>query len=576
MLPILAKLSGGGIAGLVIAIVFVIAISVFLIVFFYRRSFLYITGNLKKRLDGIHITLTSDCKNSLTRLETLGKQNKKFEEFFLERNDQYATLCKTDKNIAKDIENLDELIKSKDLKQVKDIEREIIDSLNRFEKTVSSFSTDLSAILQDDTDTANSAVPVKANFRKVNEFYAKNQNELAELSPSFEAILQNAKDGFEKYQSLVDQALFAQAKQELNDINQILTATIAVMDQLPMLQASIYTVLPNKLDDLESAYHQMLDEDYVVEYLNVDNIVSSIRKELEVLKSNLIFLDISGAQEKIDKMQTTITDLNAKFNEEKNMKIAYLNSTTNLTDTTYTLEKNYCAHMNQIDQYKKAYVLDSRYVNQMIQLKNNIEYIGILKREVDSYLDTSNRQPYTKIMKKIGELRTDMAKAERTMSDYQNYLDGLKNTAQEIYDGLRNLFISLRVDRANVINLRVDIYTNSLKPKFEHYFEKIAELSNVLYVTPLDIKQLYQQYRSLQDDCNNFLEDIHKHISDANRAEQLIVRSNSVREDFSDCREILTKAEESYHSGDFQHAIEFASKALTLFTNSISTTETNS
>ena len=555
----------GLVAGLVSAAVLIGVGVFFLFLFLHRKGYQSVPVNLKKKLENIETTLDTDCKTSLTRLQTLSKNSKKFEDFYALRNDQYTNLVNKYNTIDKQIENLASLINDKDFKQAKEIEREIAEDINKFDKDVSIFSGDLSSILQDDTDTASAAVTVKNNLRSIRNFYEKNTNELSELGQSFQLILNDAENTLDQFNELCDSAKFEEAKTLLDDLNRLLTATISVMDRLPMLQASVYTVLPNKLDELEKNYHEMLDEKYVIEDLDVDNYVDQARKQLELIKSNLVFLDITGVQEKIDKIQTDITDFNAKFNEEKNAKQCYFNSTNDIIDTTYNIEREYSSHMNMIDKYKVAYMLDQKYVDQMYSLKSHIETIGMLKRELDSYLDTTNHQPYTTIMKKMNALRTEMSRAERTMHDYQAYLDDLKNTTQNVYDGLNNLFVSLRVERAHILSLGVDSYTTAIKPKFDYFFKKIADLSSQLVVLPLDVKKISRDFYSLKDDCGYFLSDTHNNYNEALKAEQAIVRSNLYREDYTECKLALEKAEQAYNSGNFKDATVLASEALSTF-----------
>lgn len=555
----------GLVAGLVSAAVLIGVGVFFLFLFLHRKGYQSVPVNLKKKLENIETTLDTDCKTSLTRLQTLSKNSKKFEDFYALRNDQYTNLVNKYNTIDKQIENLASLINDKDFKQAKEIEREIAEDINKFDKDVSIFSGDLSSILQDDTDTASAAVTVKNNLRSIRNFYEKNTNELSELGQSFQLILNDAENTLDQFNELCDSAKFEEAKTLLDDLNRLLTATISVMDCLPMLQASVYTVLPNKLDELEKNYHEMLDEKYVIEDLDVDNYVDQARKQLELIKSNLVFLDITGVQEKIDKIQTDITDFNAKFNEEKNAKQCYFNSTNDIIDTTYNIEREYSSHMNMIDKYKVAYMLDQKYVDQMYSLKSHIETIGMLKRELDSYLDTTNHQPYTTIMKKMNALRTEMSRAKRTMHDYQAYLDDLKNTTQNVYDGLNNLFVSLRVERAHILSLGVDSYTTAIKPKFDYFFKKIADLSSQLVVLPLDVKKISRDFYSLKDDCGYFLSDTHNNYNEALKAEQAIVRSNLYREDYTECKLALEKAEQAYNSGNFKDATALASEALSTF-----------
>ena len=535
----------------------------FAVMLLHKKSYFAAAANLRESYKELNNQLTSFCKTNLTRLETLGKHSQTLQNTYDERKKQYDEIYqRKDRAILNSLNSIDELLKDKDFRQVREIERDVEADIQAYARTISSFSADLSTLLQEDTDIHSSAVAVKSKLRQIREFYQGHSMELKGLEDSFEIILQDADNAIEKFNELADCTKYDEAKEVLKELDGILTATVSIMDQLPLLQASVTTVLPNKLDELMNTYQEMLENQYVVEYLDVERKVSDMRHELDLLRSKLAFLDISGVKDEIDALQTEITDINAAFEQEKQAKENFLHSQSYLDESTYSIESSYSRHINNIRKLQSVYLLDQKYVDQMYALKSDVESIGFLKRDLDSYLDTSNRKPYTIIMKKLSEMKSEVTKTNRTMSDYQSYLNSLKVTIDQVFSGLQECFVNLSVRRQKVRLLGVETYRVSTKPKFDRFFDTICEIAKMLEVFPLNVPEIDAKFRSFQSDCKYFLSDIDQNLEYAEGAEQGIVYGNFYRIEFNDCDSMLRSAENDYQSGNFKQSFEIVSKVL--------------
>ena len=555
-MPILITLCVLGGVAILLAIFFAVML-------LHKKSYFAAAANLRESYKELNNQLTSFCKTNLTRLETLGKHSQTLQNTYDERKKQYDEIYqRKDRAILNSLNSIDELLKDKNFRQVREIERDVEADIQAYARTISSFSADLSTLLQEDTDIHSSAVAVKSKLRQIREFYQGHSMELKGLEDSFEIILQDADNAIEKFNELADCTKYDEAKEVLKELDGILTATVSIMDQLPLLQASVTTVLPNKLDELMNTYQEMLENQYVVEYLDVERKVSDMRHELDLLRSKLAFLDISGVKDEIDALQTEITDINAAFEQEKQAKENFLHSQSYLDESTYSIESSYSRHINNIRKLQSVYLLDQKYVDQMYALKSDVESIGFLKRDLDSYLDTSNRKPYTIIMKKLSEMKSEVTKTNRTMSDYQSYLNSLKVTIDQVFSGLQECFVNLSVRRQKVRLLGVETYRVSTKPKFDRFFDTICEIAKMLEVFPLNVPEIDAKFRSFQSDCKYFLSDIDQNLEYADGAEQGIVYGNFYRIEFNDCDSMLRSAENDYQSGNFKQSFEIVSKVL--------------
>ncbi len=568
-LPIL--INGVGIAAISVSSVVVVALVIVSAILIHKHRFSSTSTNLRNSYYDAHSRLTNNCATSLKRLEVLGQYSEYYKNIYNQRQKQYQEIIdRKDKPIVQSLDSLDELVKNKDYRRVHEIEGDISRDIASFNKAVSGFASDLSTLLQEDEVTNSSSVPVKSKHRQIETFYNEHKNELKGSSKSFEFIIADSKSKLEQFQLLTNEAKYEEAKNLLKELDEILTATADVMDQLPLLEASIYTVLPNKITDLIENYDEMKRENYVIDFLHVDEKVEQMKEDIETLRDKIEYLDLGGVKDKVDEIQSEITDLNAAFEEERLAKVNFLNAHSKMDDSTYDDEKRYSKLMLSLPEYQQVYLLNHKYVEQMQSLKTDIENIGILKRQLDSYLDTSNRQPYTLIMKKATEMRTEMTKCERTMKDYESYISSLKQSTEDVYEGLRKAVWDISKTRNEIRKLGIDDFLKSSDLKFNRLLSVVKDISDRLQVLPLDVTSIVNDYNSFHDDCSVFLDDCKKRLEDAHKAEQTIIYTNAYRLDYVDCDKLVSEAEKAYFESDFSRAYSKAVEAHEIINHPLS------
>ena len=221
--------------------------------------------------------------------------------------------------------------------------------------------------------------------------------------------------------------------------------------------------------------------------------------------------------------------------------------------------------MNELPQYQITYKLDQKYVDQMVTLKNDIEAVGYLKRELDSYLDTSAKQPYTVITQKIHDMQSEMDKIKRTLTDYSDYLESLKTISQDIFTSIRNYYYRLKQAEYLVRTIGVNSYQAILVPRFKDLYERLSQINKLVITTPVDVPTCQSLYQDFKNDADLLLVEINKHASDANKAEQAIVYANAFRVDFQDSRQLLDSAEASFVEADFSRAQSVALQVIKNF-----------
>lgn len=558
--------------------VFIVILALLLnFVLFRKKRYIRQVKIWDEKYNTYHTQLYSDCKVMIGRLGALGKYNIKYQNLYNERKKQYdEIILNRDSKIQQEMNALHQAIANKDYKKCKVLLSQTEENVSEYCRSVSNFNEVLTNLLRDDSDTSEASLSVKEKYRKIKSFYEENKTELKPLEKSFNVIFQNADDTFKKYTTLNDQASFEEAKKLLPPMDQILSALIDIMDDLPNYEILTETTIPQKLESLKSTYSEMVQNGYDLTNLRIPEQIREMNSTLESIKNQLQYLDVRNVKERLENMQSTIADILVKFDCEKKAREKFSNSQEIIQTSTYTLEKEYSKHMNRLSNYAQTYVLDQNYVTKMKNLKNDIESISYLKRELDGYIDTSDKQPYSLICNKMEEMQKKIDKVRKVMSDYATYLESLKSSSQSVYIGLRDYYILLKKARYQVkTKIAVSQFSESLSDEFKSLFDEISRIDNVILHCPIDVMEAKDSFAPFASRCDSLVGYINKMSESCKNAEIAIVYANAYRVDYTDSRPMLEKAEKAFYNGSFDKAKEGAMQVLNAFNSSNETFRNN-
>lgn len=548
--------------------VFIIALAVILLLFLSRKKRLSRQHTaLKEKYQDVFTQLTSDCQVSIKRLASLGQYNVKFQNYFNERNKQYEEIIDNRSTpIRNSLESIQKHIANKEYSKAKELMTQVEINIEEFSRSVSNFGTELSNILRDDSDTSEASLSIKSKYHKVLDFYNDHKSELKPIEPAFEYIFKYAEDTFTNYATLTDRAQFDEAKALLPELDNMITALLKIVEDLPTYVNLTTIGYPNKINDIEKKYTDLVKEGYYLDYLMIPNKIASMNNSLKKVMDNLNILDVANVKDTLDSIRSEITEIEIKLNQEISAKKNFENSQDNIQTSTFAIEQSYSKYINELPNYEATYILDKKYTNQIRVLNDDIQDISYIKRELDIYLDTDDKRPYTVICEKMNTMNNKIEKVKKTMSDYSNYLESLKDTAQDVYNGLRKYYTLLKKAQFEVkTEIDVTSYINATQVEFDRLLNEIKEIDKIIFTQPIDVNKAKERFAPFSIDCDKLISTIKIKISECKNAETALVYANAFRIDFSDSRNMLEVAENAFLEGDFDRAKKQATEVIKLF-----------
>ena len=250
------------------------------------------------------------------------------------------------------------------------------------------------------------------------------------------------------------------------------------------------------------------------------------------------------------------------FETEKEAKIQFEKEQANTSDNTYELEKDFAKLNRSLPEYKEIYIIDDSYLEQIHLIQEDIQRMSAIKRDLDSFIHSSTKQPYSLLLKKMSDLQSEMTTITNTLNDFKQYLYSLKQDAEKIYKSIRDNYAKLKEAEYSLRELNVEALQDQVHLSFVHAYTNLENENELLSKTPLDINALNSIYNEAQPRIESLLENISSEIELSQRAENAIVYGNLLRTSYSAVNNSLLVAEKAFFEADFTRASEESLNAI--------------
>lgn len=552
----------------IFSIAFIVG-GIFLGIFLHRRGFSHNLNSIKDKYSSYLDQLKTNCTGMINRIAVLAKSSKHFDELYQMRKEQYAIIIKEDNtDVLKETSTLDTYIKNKNYKAAKLQEKRCNEYLEKFVAKVEKLDSDLNEDLKEDQSTREACLEIKSTYREIKQFYNDHFDELSPISSSFDSFFLKNDEAFKKFDENLDKANYKECLSILPDVKESVDSLKAIIEDLPMIETLIDKVIPEKVKAISEEYNSLIEEKYILSYLSFDEKIKNINRGLESLNDKVKKFNIDKVSDTLISYQKTITDLSMTFEDEKSAKHFFDEKCSALISAAFELEKYYMQVVNQVESNKETYVVDKKYIDNLLKLKSNIEVISSHHRKLENLQTGTINEPYTSILKNMKFLQGEIDSTSEAIKVYVDYIQRLSNTAQNIFNNLEEYYLKLKEYEIVVTkDINVEVYTNQAMMTFDQLYKTIALIDSLLVTKPIDIVRIENIFDGFKLNCESIISDVKNRVEMCKQAESAIILANQYRIDFQDSRKYLDEAERNFNDGEFTKAKSNADKVLKMYSS---------
>ena len=421
--------------------------------------------------------------------------------------------------------------------------------------------SDIRTITSSDEKNRVIITKLKADYRDLLAKFEESKADYQDIAASINVQFENISKRFEVFEKAMAKNDYTEVTKILKNIDEMLKHMAVVLEEVPSIVLLAYEILPTKIKELKATYKKMTDDNYPLDYMNIEYNINEANKKIQdiITRCKMLNLEDSLFELKVlsDYFDTTFADLEKeKLNREnydninkiyltksartnkivKEMfaKIPELKQSYKLSDNDIEIFSNVRDDLNTLnDDYKLLMSYTGNHAFAYSQLTKELENLIVRLERIESHLDLS--------MDSIGNMKEDEGRA-------REQLDEILSILKESSDKMRE------------INLPVT-------PK-SYYVERdeassaVKEIVRELEKKPITITILNTRVDTARDLALKLLSKTKELIKNATFAEFAIVYGNRYRTSVEGLDKNLTYAEVLFNKGEYKKSLELTINCL--------------
>ncbi|HEP1810811.1 TPA: septation ring formation regulator EzrA [Streptococcus suis] len=399
-------------------------------------------------------------------------------------------------------------------------------------------------------------------FDSLQEAVRENPDSYGETLPELEKQLKNIEVEFSEFVMLNSSGDPIEASEILDKAEEHMIALNQIMDRIPSLIERVTKDFPEQLEDLESGYRKLVEQNYLFTEANIESQFQNIRVSIRENTALIVSFDLDAAEAENEGIQAKIDHLYKVFNREIEANKEAVKISKNLPKFLEHVVQNTQLLDEESQRLNATYLLADSKLSRINQLKARLESIEIVVTE--SVEDIENPQvAYSILEERLDHSLASLKEIEEeqlVLADYLKSQELSENTARKKATLYINKLHTLKryMEKRNLPGIPAEFLTNFFRTS-DHVEALIAELD----YKRINIEVVNRLLENATYDMNQLEELAYLIVQNATLTEQLLQYSNRYRSFDESVQKAFNRSLSIFEKDfDYQVAFEEISFAL--------------
>lgn len=545
-----------GVRNLIIFGAILVALIIFMIVYhsiklkIYRQEIL----DLQNQINGIK---TLPLQYRLGRVQSIAKNMPEVAEEYEQFTKDFEKITEFQKNeLGVLVNEVDESLfygKTHGIKKKFALIREMTQRYDHDAK-------DLLARIEKVTEIENiqrvEIIRVKGKYREVGNEYEKIRVKVEEFVPHALEMFKELDDDFVKLETLMNNQMFADAKNFTEEIENRIDSLQENLKDLPSYVYVVSDLLPSKIDKVDELITSLEGDEYALEEMNIAARRQEVDKQMEESIAHVKNVDIKGAAEVLEPLTGLIAELVIDLGKELD---SYKQFKEKWRESYNELQRLTDVYQNTMKEYRRLiteFVIDE----EEVVISKKYEEFKQIQKDANDLIEQmeSGHFAYANMLEHVENLYDRMMQHDAYLEEFKKQKEDIDTKNQKTEELLENINIVLLEIKSEIKNEHLPLVNDSYRDYIADSYNKVEEIKRFKTHKPVVLNELCAKVEGARDVIYKLYDNVHNMIVTAGMVEDAIVYANRYRSMFLEVNTELTKAEVLFRNGEYRNALQVA------------------
>lgn len=545
-----------GVRNLIIFGTILVALIIFMIVYhsiklkIYRQEIL----DLQNQINGIK---TLPLQYRLGRVQSIAKNMPEVAEEYEQFTKDFEKITEFQKNeLGVLVNEVDESLFYGKTRGIKKKLTLIHEMTQRYDHDAKDLLTRIEKVTEIENIQRVEIIRVKGKYREVGNEYEKIRVKVEEFVPHALEMFKELDDDFVKLETLMNNQMFADAKNFTEEIENRIDSLQENLKDLPSYVYVVSDLLPSKIDKVDELITSLEGDEYALEEMNIAARRQEVDEQMEESIAHVKNVDIKGAAEVLEPLtgliEELVIDLGKELDSYKQFKEKWRESYNELQRLTDVYQNT----MKEYHRLITEFVIDEE---EVVISKKYEEFKQIQKDANDLIKQMeSGHFAYANMLEHVENLYDRMMQHDTYLEEFEKQKEDIETKNQKTEELLENINIVLLEIKSEIKNEHLPLVNDSYRDYIADSYNKVEEIKRFKSHKPVVLNELCAKVEGARDVIYKLYDNVHNMIVTAGMVEDAIVYANRYRSMFLEVNTELTKAEVLFRNGEYRNALQVA------------------
>lgn len=545
-----------GVRNLIIFGTILVALIIFMIVYhsiklkIYRQEIL----DLQNQINGIK---TLPLQYRLGRVQSIAKNMPEVAEEYEQFTKDFEKITEFQKNeLGVLVNEVDESLFYGKTRGIKKKLTLIHEMTQRYDHDAKDLLTRIEKVTEIENIQRVEIIRVKGKYREVGNEYEKIRVKVEEFVPHALEMFKELDDDFVKLETLMNNQMFADAKNFTEEIENRIDSLQENLKDLPSYVYVVSDLLPSKIDKVDELITSLEGDEYALEEMNIAARRQEVDEQMEESIAHVKNVDIKGAAEVLEPLtgliEELVIDLGKELDSYKQFKEKWRESYNELQRLTDV-------YQNTMKEYRRLFtefVIDE----EEVVISKKYEEFKQIQEDANDLIEQmeSGHFAYANMLEHVENLYDRMMQHDTYLEEFEKQKEDIETKNQKTEELLENINIVLLEIKSEIKNEHLPLVNDSYRDYIADSYNKVEEIKRFKAHKPVVLNELCAKVEGARDVIYKLYDNVHNMIVTAGMVEDAIVYANRYRSMFLEVNTELTKAEVLFRNGEYRNALQVA------------------
>lgn len=401
---------------------------------------------------------------------------------------------------------------------------------------------------------------LKTKYRSLNKEYQDHKELYDFMQEAIELQLENIEKRFMDFEKVMEENEYNEVVHVCKALDTMIEHMDIIILETPDILLMAQKIIPNRMNEVSNTNKEMVNEGFVLDYLNIDYNIEESKKNIEKIMDKVKVLNLEGAMFDLKTMLEYYDSLFVDFEKERLSRKVYeenVSSFYNKLEKTNSLVKDV---YSQLDDIKSMYDLNDEDVSIIDEVNKTLVVINDDYRKMIAK-DDSKSTPYSGLNEEVESLTNRLAIMEEDFDKALKSLGNMYNDELRAREQLEEIENFLNTCKEKIRSYKLPVITDNYYVQLREANDAILEVIKELDKKPIVIKVLNTRVDTARDLVLKLYNTTMNMVKTAEMAEMVIVYGNRYRNVTEELDKELSDAEKMFYKGNYKEALDISIKA---------------